>query len=152
MKLSLTILFAIIFLSGCKSIFIEEDQASKDTINELSRQDSLLIIKALKDEDPEFLTKGEFPEPVGGMEAITEKIIYPAEAIEKGIEGRVLLAVRVTETGEIEKISVIKSIGGGCTLEAVKAVQETKFTPGKLNGKPVAALSIIPIDFRLPKL
>lgn len=151
-KIRTTIFFlCLLITTGCESIFITKEKTYKDPKDQLTREDSLSIAKALMGEDIEFLMKGEFPEPVGGIESIIKKINYPLEAAQKGIEGMVLLSVKVTDKGDIEKISVVKSIAGGCTLEAIRAVRETKFIPGTLHGKPVNATAIIPIEFKLPK-
>ena len=55
----------------------------------------------------------------------------------------------VDEYGDVKKAQVIKGIGGGCDEEALKAVKETKFTPGICNGEPCKVRISLPIVFSL---
>ncbi len=50
--------------------------------------------------------------------------------------------------GDVVKVEVVKGIAGGLNDAAIKAVMETKFTPGKQRGKPVNVKVMIPVKFR----
>jgi TonB family protein len=144
------ILFILTLIFGGCSAFSAFEEEKKDSFpQELTRIDSLLIAREMTNMEEEFLVNGEFPEPIGGIEKIAERIVYPQEAIEAKVEGRLLLAIEVNENGEIEKIKILRSLSGGITSAAIEALKETKFTPGTLYGKAVKATTIIPLDFRL---
>ncbi len=96
-----------------------------------------------------FVAVEEMPEPIGGLMAIQQKIIYPEIAKRAGIEGRVMVLTFIDEKGNVEKTSVLRSIGAGLDEAAVKAIMETKFKPGKQRGKPVKVQVVIPIQFKL---
>jgi TonB family protein len=98
----------------------------------------------------DYLVKAEeMPEPIGGIEAIQSKLLYPEIAKRAGIEGRVFVLTFINEEGNVISTEVIKGVGSGLDEAAVKAVRETKFTPAKINGKPVKVQVTVPIIFRL---
>lgn len=89
------------------------------------------------------------PEPIGGLKAIQEKIVYPEIAKRAGIEGKVYVQAFIDENGNVVSAKILKGIGAGCDEAALNAVKETKFTPGKQRGKPVKTQVSIPIMFKL---
>lgn len=98
----------------------------------------------------DYLVKiDEMPLPVGGLKAIQEKIVYPEQAKNEGIEGKVFVTAFINEKGTVDHVKLLKGIGYGCDKAAINAVTRTKFTPGKLSGKPVKVQISIPIVFKL---
>ncbi len=89
------------------------------------------------------------PKPVGGVKSIMEKIVYPDEAREKGIEGRVYVKAYIDENGNVVHAEILKGIGYGCDKAAINAVTGVHFTPGMVNGEPQKSTIIIPVMFRL---
>lgn len=89
------------------------------------------------------------PEPVGGIEGIFKKIVYPEIAKRTGIEGKVYLLIYVNENGGVDDVKVIKTLGGGCDEAATKAVKETKFSAGKNKGVPLKVKLSMAITFKL---
>jgi protein TonB len=96
-----------------------------------------------------FVAVEDMPEPIGGIQAIQEKIVYPEIAKRAGIEGKVYVKAFVDETGTVTKVDVEKGLGAGLDEAAEKAVKETKFKPGKQRGKAVKVQVVIPIVFKL---
>jgi len=105
--------------------------------------------KKVEEEPTYFVAVAEMPEPVGGIKAIQEKITYPEIAKRAGVEGKVYILAFVDESGNVTKANVLKGIGAGCDEEALKAVEKTKFKPGKQRGKPVKVQVSIPVVFKL---
>jgi periplasmic protein TonB len=105
--------------------------------------------KKVEEEPTYFVAVEEMPEPIGGIKAIQEKIIYPEIAKRAGVEGKVYILAFVDESGAVTKAQVLKGIGAGCDEAALDAVQKTKFKPGKQRGKPVKVQVSIPIIFKL---
>ncbi len=105
--------------------------------------------KKVEEEPTYFVAVEEMPEPVGGIKAIQEKITYPEIAKRAGVEGKVYILAFVDESGNVTKANVLKGIGAGCDEEALKAVEKTKFKPGKQRGKPVRVQVSIPVIFKL---
>jgi protein TonB len=105
--------------------------------------------KIVEEEIQYFEVVEEMPEPIGGIEAIQKKIVYPEIAKRAGVEGKVYILAYVDENGNVTKTEVLKGIGAGCDEAAEKAVRETKFKPGKQRGKPVRVKVAVPIIFKL---
>jgi len=105
--------------------------------------------KKVEEEPTYFVAVEEMPEPVGGIKAIQEKIVYPEIAKRAGVEGKVYVLAFVDESGNVTKAQVLKGIGAGCDEAALSADQKTKFKPGKQRGKPVIVQVSIPIIFKL---
>ena len=103
-----------------------------------------------EEEEPVFFVAVEQqPEPIGGIEAIQQKIVYPEIARRAGVQGRVFVKAYVDENGNVVKAEVLKGIGAGCDEAAVDAVMQTKFKPGMQRGKAVKVQVSIPIVFKL---
>ncbi|MFN4111476.1 MAG: energy transducer TonB [Ignavibacteria bacterium] len=105
--------------------------------------------RIVEEEIQYFEVVEEMPEPIGGIEAIQKKIVYPEIAKRAGVEGKVYILAFVDENGNVTKTEVLKGIGAGCDEAAEKAVRETKFKPGKQRGKPVRVKVAVPIIFKL---
>lgn len=103
----------------------------------------------LPEEDPYLPFAEVMPEPVGGLEGIYKRIEYPDIAKKANIQGKVYLLVMVNEKGGVDDVKVIKGLGAGCEEAAVKAVKESKYTPGKNGGTPVKVKLSLSITFKL---
>jgi TonB family protein len=97
-----------------------------------------------------FVVVERMPEPIGGLKAIHDRVVYPEIAKKAGIEGRVVVEFIVDEQGNVTEPRVLRGIGGGCDEAALDAIKATKFTPGMQRGRPVKVQFQIPIVFRLP--
>lgn len=106
-------------------------------------------VKNIDNEDHYFIVVEEEPEPIGGIAAIRQKVIYPEIAQRAGIEGTVVVKAYVDEKGIVRKAEIFKSLGAGCDEAALNAVMETKFIPGKQRGKPVKVIVAVPVVFKL---
>ena len=76
---------------------------------------------------------------------------YTTDAMRAKVQGRVLLECVVQPTGTCSNISVIQSLDRafGLDQEAVKAVQQWRFVPGRLKGQEVPVLVTIELTFTL---
>lgn len=96
----------------------------------------------------------EMPKFPGGedalMEYVSKNVVYPKEAQEKGISGRVFVSFIVEKDGSVNEVKVMRGIGGGCDEESVRVIKAMpKWKPGKMKGKPVRVSYMMPITFRL---
>ncbi|MBC6996805.1 energy transducer TonB [Neolewinella lacunae] len=85
---------------------------------------------------------------------VQSRVRYPAMARENGLQGTVVVSFTVEKDGSISAIEAVRKIAGGCTEEALKAVEAInregqKFTPGMQQGRPVRVRFNLPIKFTL---
>jgi len=100
--------------------------------------------------EPEFFFHvEEMPELIGGLAELQKKIRYPEIAKKAGVEGRVFVQFIVDEQGNVVDPVVTKGIGAGCDEEALRAIIDAKFTPGRQRGQAVKVKFSVPITFRL---
>lgn len=105
---------------------------------------------------PMTLPKGYDEPPVfqGGETAlfkfIQTNIMYPPEAKEKGITGKVIISYIITETGAIDNVNIRESADPLLDLEALRVVKSLPaWLPAKFKGVPVRVSYTIPINFAL---
>ena len=89
------------------------------------------------------------PEPVGGIESIYKKIEYPSVAKKAGIEGKVYVLVFINESGDVDDVKVIKSLGGGCDEAVIDAVKSSKFKPASNKGVVTKVKLSLAFTFKL---
>lgn len=90
----------------------------------------------------------------GGNEALyaylSEHLIYPFEARELGIEGKVVLEIQVNEKGQATVSRIVQSLNPACDAAARNAVEKLpRWRPALHNGHPVAKTFNLPILFQL---
>ncbi|MCK9412075.1 MAG: TonB family protein [Prolixibacteraceae bacterium] len=105
--------------------------------------------------DPQvFVIVEEMPEFPGGEAAlrkfIAETIIYPVEAKEKGILGKVFVTFVISNTGKVERAKIARSVHPLLDTEALRVVALLPdWKPGKQRGVAVNVSYTIPISFSL---
>ena len=112
------------------------------------------LAEAIKSEDDVFLVAEEPASPqigiTGFYEAIKNELTYPAEANQKGIEGKVYVEFIIELDGTLSNYRVLKGISPECDQEAVRAIKATnlRWNPARQRGVPVRSKFVIPIIFR----
>jgi protein TonB len=102
-----------------------------------------------------FYIVEKMPEFPGGQQAmmkfLAENVQYPANAMEKGIQGRVICQFVVEKDGKPSNIQVVRTSGdASLDKEAVRVIGTMpKWKPGTQRGKPVRVTFTIPVSFRL---
>jgi TonB family protein len=74
---------------------------------------------------------------------------YTEEARKAKYQGTVTLTAVINAEGLAQDFRVVHSLGLGLDEKAIEAVKQWKFEPGTRDGKPVATMSIIEVNFRL---
>ena len=95
-----------------------------------------------------------FPKYPGGKEArmkfLQENVIYPQEAKEKGIEGKIVVSFVVEIDGSLTNFEVLKNLNSIFEEEALRAAKTMpKWIPGEKDGEPVRVRSHVFIYFKL---
>jgi protein TonB len=77
---------------------------------------------------------------------------YPGAALRKGMEGRVILRIKVLPNGRAGSVEVTKSSGKQVLDDAaVETVRNWKFIPAKRGDTPIEGFATQTIDFKLPE-
>jgi TonB family protein len=105
-------------------------------------------------EEIPFVVVEEMPVFPGGdsmlLDYIAKNTRYPETARTKKIEGRVILRFCVTETGSVNKISILKGVDPDIDAEAMRVVETLpRFIPGRQSGRDVPVWYMVPVTFAL---
>jgi TonB family protein len=98
---------------------------------------------------------GPLPEETAGKSLTAPRVTmlhspkYPDAALETGMEGEVLVRVRISETGAVEGAEVVATTSEVFTRAAVEAARLSRFEPGMFGKEPIAFNWIIPFEFSL---
>ncbi len=94
---------------------------------------------------PEF-SKGDYNDM---LRYISQKLKYPEEAQQKGLEGRSMIRFVVNEKGKTENMQVFRSSHPILDKEAIRVISTLTFKPGINNGKKVKVYLTLPVVFKL---
>ena len=135
-------------------MFVNPDYENGTTTYTIANVDNLHVAVKDKDSDSIYQIVEEMPQFPGGdqamMDFMAKNVVYPQEAKDKGIAGRVFVSFVVEKDGSVNEVKVLRGIGGGCDDEAVRVVKSMpKWKPGKQKGKPVRVSYMMPINFKL---
>ena len=99
-----------------------------------------------------FVSNIKYPTYKGDGDLISfiqNNLIYPLEAKELNIEGKVFVQFVVNKSGETTKVKILK----GDKLLAKEAERVTKlisWNPGEVDGKIANVEMVLPFTFKLP--
>jgi TonB family protein len=94
------------------------------------------------------------PQFVGGEEAmnsfISKHLQYPKAAVDSNIEGKVWIRFIVNKNGTLTSPEVVKSPSSILSAAALQVIEKMPvWSPGTINGLPVAVKTTMPISFQL---
>ena len=109
---------------------------------------------ASSNEDPIYEsvdTDAEYPGGQAGLlNHIHNNIRYPAAAIDKNVQGVVILRFVVERDGSVGEVQVLKSLSAECDREAIRVIKTLRpFIPAKLKGVPVRKWFTVPIRYSM---
>ena len=104
--------------------------------------------------DQVFFIVENMPEFAGGDLAlrrfIAQSIKYPAQALEKGIQGKVFVTFVVEKDGSVGAMKIARGVDPSLDAEALRVVGSLpKWKPGRQKGELVRVSYTIPINFVL---
>jgi len=136
---------------------IEEDEIASTEVTQETRIEVPVV--EMEEEvaaaEPEIFTVvEEMPSFPGGdqelLKFMAENTKYPPLARENGLQGIVVVTFVVDERGRIDKVQVLRGIGGGCDEEAIRVVKAMpQWKSGKQRGMPVRVQYNLPFRFTL---
>jgi len=74
---------------------------------------------------------------------------YPQSALDAGTSGIVIVETKISEKGNVDEARVVRGLSPELDEAAMEAVKQWKFKPATLDGKPVAVVFNLTINFRL---
>ncbi|MBR6305288.1 MAG: energy transducer TonB [Bacteroidales bacterium] len=81
---------------------------------------------------------------------VSTQLVYPQDAIDQKLEGRVILQFTVNKEGEVKDVTVLRGVNELLDAEAVRVVSSSpKWENGAQNGIPVAVKYTFPVIFKL---
>jgi len=78
-----------------------------------------------------------------------ENFKYPLSALDNGIEGVVELDYIIEANGHISNIKPVKSLGAGCTEEAIRLLKSISWSPAIKNNQLVRVKHRFKLMFNL---
>lgn len=103
-----------------------------------------------KEVQPYASSDGRYAPPAGGryvpparvttLPKVSREVraIYPETARRAGIEGQVVIRLRIGDKGQVLQARVVESSGHGFDEAALAAVKQFSFQPGTMDGAPIA--------------
>ncbi len=83
---------------------------------------------------------------------VNQRLQYPPEAKDKGLQGRVTVQFTVEKDGSVTGVKVLRGVHPLLDDEAVKVVsQSPRWTPGTVRGEPARVVYNFPLVFQLSK-
>ncbi|WP_373810031.1 energy transducer TonB, partial [Porphyromonas loveana] len=159
---------AALMLMGGNMVWANDDVA---VVTSEKSETSVAPAEMLRDEPAEVLvsqpqqpskpvrkvkefTEGILPSFPGGeaamMKFLCENLVYPKEAQDKGISGRVIVTFVVEEDGSLTDVQVDRGVSPELDAEAVRVVKlMPKWKPAEEKGKRIAVRASQPILFKL---
>lgn len=81
---------------------------------------------------------------------IAKNIVYPPEAIEQGIEGKVTVTFTINKEGNITDVKVRQPVHPLLDAAAINIIKKMpRWEPAMFKAEPVSTLYTIPINFKL---
>ncbi len=137
----MTTLLATLLLAACNQLGSNEQDVPQPDLP----IDNSGIVFQKADNPPVF---------EGGVEGyyayIQQNLHYPEEAKEKGLEGRVYVALVVNTDGSVSDVEVLKGVDPLLDNEAKRVVADSpRWQPASHNGKIIRFKLVLPIVFKL---
>ena len=94
----------------------------------------------------------DMPTFPGGRTALSTflaaNLKYPAEALERGVEGSVVVEFTIGEEGCLEDSRIVSGLGYGCDEEVLRLIEEMPcWEPGTINKQHVACTYTLRVRF-----
>ena len=85
------------------------------------------------------------------LKDLTKTTIYPKEAYDADIQGRVVVRFQINTDGTTSKFQIARSVDPLLDKAAIEAIQNlpNKWIPGEVDDKPVATVFYLPVSFIL---
>ena len=125
--------------AGAENNIVPESRSVASNVEE--------VLFALVDEKPLF---NEEDAEIAFRNWVAARVVYPVQAMENNISGRVFLEFTIDENGSLINTNVLRGVDPLLDNELLRVIKTSpKWTPGKHNGKPVKVKYQFPFRFAL---
>ena len=112
------------------------------------------VISKNQSKDKVFDVVEQMPEFPGGQDSLMTFLMrtmkYPKEAMDKGVQGRVVVKFVIEKDGQVSEPEIVKSVYPALDEEARRVIRcMPNWQPGKQSGKVVRVYFTMPVTFRL---
>ena len=127
-------------------------EASEDDKHETTAQAP--VATDMNDNPLNFRVVERLPEFPGGMvefmKWITRQLRYPKAAIERKLQGKVVVSFIIGKDGTVSEAKIVKGVDPLLDNEALRVVRlMPKWKPGEDKGKPCLTYFCIPVNFNI---
>lgn len=138
-------------LIAANSVYASDNELNVMEPPPVKKEDS---VKSNVTEEFGFVVVEEMPEYPEGVEAmmkfLSDSVVYPPEAKDKGIQGRVICNFIVNKDGSITDVKIVRGVDPLIDAEAIRVIESMpKWKPGKQRGQAVDVRFTLPVVFRL---
>lgn len=120
--------------------------------NAFSSADTAITMNTVPSDGPFTIMEENAQFPGGEMaleQFFRKNIQYPAIAKQQGIEGEVIVALEIDETGAVTNIEIVQGVGGGCEEEVVRVLTEMpSWKPTNQAGHAVSSRKLFSFTFQ----
>ncbi|MCR5408584.1 MAG: energy transducer TonB [Bacteroidales bacterium] len=145
-----------------EAIEAEEEVNIREAVEKLSAIDAEGVVESLAEtleKNPDYAIPFAAVETKPAFEGgdanefskwVGTQLVYPQEAIDQKLEGKVILQFTVNKEGEVKDVTVLRGVNDLLDAEAVRVVSSSpKWENGAQNGIPVAVKYVFPVIFKL---
>ena len=101
---------------------------------------------------PQSYTKAQpYSDPKLLQDFLCSEVVYPGIALEKGVEGKVIIGFGVAVDGKISNVKIAQSVSPEVDAEALRLFRMLLWEPALQMGQPVASENTYIIDFSIKK-
>lgn len=139
-------------LSATSAVTLNAPSKSTSKVSEIpSDSQNATVDKQDKQDKQEVLPQFPGGEPAL-LNFLTQNTNYPQEAMDKNIEGVVIVKFTVATNGYVKDIQIIKSVNQLLDDEAIRVFKTMpQWTPGTVDGQPTEVSMVLPVTFKLAK-
>lgn len=120
------------------------DNSELSALNDIRREPATQMLSKTIYADTEPLFNGNM------NQWLSQHLFYPSQAVENGVQGRVLVLCVIDEEGVVRNAQIRRGVDPLLDLAALWVVRTMpKWTPGMKDGKPCRTYHTIPVTFRL---
>ena len=135
----------------CKYNLLGKKVSCDTSFNIALVEDAILVIP--DPIEPAYVVEQSAEFPGGEVEMykyISQRVKYPEIAKDLGISGTVYTTFTIETDGSVSNINILRSPHSSLSDESIRVLKlMPKWTPGRINGKPVRVKYNVPIKFKL---